>query len=118
MERRKSMSNGHDVKPAEVITVDQDEFNEVLKRVHRLLISRADKAKDKNIAHPTALNDAKHIEAVKDVFALVHMMELVEYMSEEIADLREMLTLEGKLVEDETGSTPEMFSQSKAKFIN
>jgi hypothetical protein len=106
-----------DTKKIEVVTVDQDEFNEVLKRVHQMLISRAEKARDKNIAHPTERNDEKRIEAIKDVYALVHMMELVEHMSEEITDLRELMHLE-ESDENVTTETPEMFSQSKTKFMN
>ena len=107
-----------DTKKIEVVTVDQDEFNDVLKRVHRMLISRAEKARDKHLAHPTPLNDTKRIDAVKDVYALVHMMELVEYMSEEITDLRELMHLEEQLEGNVTTETPEMFSQDKTKFIN
>jgi len=112
------MSDEQEVKQIDVITVDQDEFNEVLKRVHKMLISRANKAKDKNLAHPSPLNNDKHIEAVKDAYALVHMMELVEYMSEEITDLREMIMLTGDVEENQTTSTPEMFSQNKTHFLN
>jgi len=101
----------------QVITVDQEEFGTVLKRVHQLLIDRAERAQAKKIAKPTPKAEAKHVEAIKDVFALVYMMELVEHMTEEIADLREVLTLEGAQVED-TSSVPEMFAQSKARFIN
>lgn len=111
------MSNGHEVeKEKQLITIDQEEFNEVLKRVHNILLNRAERAQVKKIAKPCKKTEERHIETVKDVFALTHMVELVEHMTEEIAELREALEFEGN--RKSTVRSFEMFSTAKKEYIN
>lgn len=70
------------------ITLDADEFNQVCHRVHKLLTERADKAWQKHQKKPSQKSSDSHVEASKDAFAFVHLLELVEHMTAEIHDLR------------------------------
>ena len=112
------MSDGPKSKPEELrlITLDPEEFNSVVHRVHELLSGRVDKAKASKDAKPTRRREGKHIEAAKDLFVFVHMMELIEHMSSEIADLRDTLTAVG--VHEEGDEIPEMFAAKKTPFLN
>jgi uracil phosphoribosyltransferase len=104
-----------------VVTLDQDEFNKVCKRVHKMLMTRVEKAHEKNQTKPTTKTLENHIETSKDVFVFVHLMELVESMAEEIADLRSIVASVGAIEEMEenpTRTVPEMFATSKKKFLN
>jgi hypothetical protein len=93
----------------------------VCQRVHAFLLNRAEKAKVKRDKEPTEKSDEKHLEAAKDVFVFVHLMELVESMTQEILDLRQIIGSIGEDIEDSSGPldhTPEMFSSPKKTFLN
>ena len=98
------------------ISMDHEEFGDVCRRVHEMLLSRAEKAKNRRDVRPTSRSEKNHIEAAKDAFAFSHMMELVEAMSEEISNLREIVITSGEM--RESSETPEMFSGPKKKFLN
>lgn len=70
------------------VTLDADEFHKVCQRVHGLLTTRVQKAWDKHSKHPSEKSSDNHIETSKDAFAFIHLLELVEHMTEEIHDLR------------------------------
>lgn len=111
------MSSGPEWKDGrQLITIDEEEFNEVLKRVHGILINRVERAQAKKLAKPCKKTEERHIETIKDVFALTHMMELVEHMTEEIADLRDMLELQQ--TRKNNVQSFEMFSAQKKDFVN
>lgn len=99
------------------MTLDQEEFNSVVKRVHEMLLVRAEKANDRKKTRPTPRSISKHVEAAKDVYVFIHMMELIEHMSHEISDLREMLSAIGD-VEDEDTRMSDIFSAKKKNYIN
>jgi len=101
-----------------VVTLDQEEFNEVCKRVHSFLLSRAEKAKKKCDAKPTKRSSSMHVEASKEVFVFVHLLELVENMTEEISDLRSIISNVSGPDEDDTVATPQIFAQSRKRFLN
>lgn len=111
------MSNGpNKSEEMQLITMDPEEFNQVLKRLHEFLLKRAEKAKEKKSLKPSHRAEVSHIEAAKDVFVLVHMIELVEHMSGEISELRAILSAMGA---DEVDSpVPEMFSSKKTGYLN
>lgn len=113
------MSNGHE-KPQEkvIITMDPEEFNEVVKRVHSFLLNRVEKAKEKKDAKPSERSSEKHIEAAKDVFVFVHMMQLIEQMSEEISDLRDIIESVGNQEQRSNVSSFETFSTPKKTYWN
>jgi hypothetical protein len=113
------MSDGRKNKPDEMklITVDPEEFNDIVKRVHGLLVNRVEKAKDRKDAKPTKRADKNHVEAAKDAFVFVHMMELIEHMSSEISDLREIIAGLGE-AQQEGLDLPDMFSPKKTHFLN
>jgi hypothetical protein len=111
------MSSGPEWKDGrQLITIDEEEFNDVLKRVHELLLSRVERAHTKKLAKPSKRAEEKHIETVKDVFALTHMIELVEHMTEEIAELRELVDFENR--HSTAVSSFEMFSGNKKDYVN
>lgn len=112
------MSDGPKSKPEELrlITLDPEEFNSVVRRVHEMLSGRVDKAKASKDAKPTRRREGKHVEAAKDLFVFVHMMELIEHMSSEIADLREAMVALG--VHADEDEIPEMYSAKKTPYMN
>lgn len=113
------MSSGREKEDKILITLDPQEFNEVVKRVHTFLMKRVDKAKQKKKTRPSDRADNNHIEAAKDVFVFVHMMELIDHMSEEITELRDIITAMGGMEEREsTISSFEMFAKSKKSYLN
>ena len=112
------MSNEREVGEAnELITVDPEEFNEILKRLHSMLITRAETARAKKEASPSEKNDSNHVEAIKDAFALTHLMQLVDAMTEEITDLRELLQFDA--VEENPIVRPsKLHISKKTTFLN
>jgi len=109
------MSSGHELKEKKLITVDPEEFNEIVKRIHGLLLSRSEKAKDKKEMRPTRRSMSNHVEAAKDAFVFSHMIELIEHMSSEISNLRDMMSNFG----DMSGpDLPDVFSPKKTNFPN
>lgn len=119
------MSDGHAKKPGAeaplVITMTTEEFGEVCRRIHKFLLDRADKTKAKRDARPTKRANENHIETAKDVFAFVHLMQMVEEMTQEIHDLRSMVSSmadgdEGE--ESEFTTLPEMFTTRKKHYLN
>lgn len=111
------MSNGHENKQEEVtlVSLDPEEFDQVVKRVHNFLLKRVTKAKEKKDAKPSERAADKHVEAAKDVFVFVHMIELIEHMSERIAELQGIIAGEGPTTNLEV---PEMFSLKKGSYLN
>lgn len=123
------MANGNkkdevvDFKAPNVVTLDQEEFNKVCKRVHSMLMARVDKAREKKEKKPSKRSAANHIEASKEVFVFVHLLELVENMTEEISDLRNLVSsvTGGDDEDDENNAVsgwPEMFAANRKKFLN
>lgn len=113
-----------DEKGPHVVTLDQDEFNKVCKRVHSLLMTRVEKAREKKEKQPTKKSAHNHIEASKEVFVFVHLLELVENMTEEISDLRAIISQvtgdddEETPTRNVTTTVPEMFSMKKKTYLN
>ncbi len=107
------MPSGPENKPEEkqMVVLSPEEFNAVVKRVHEFLLFRTEKARAKKEAKPSDRAESKHLEAAKDVFVFVHMLELIEHMAAEIADLRGMLAAMG--VENQEVELPEMFAVAK-----
>lgn len=99
--------------------MDPEEFNDVVKRVHTFLIHRVEKAKEKRVEKPSPKSERQHVEATKDAFVFVHMMQLIEQMSEEISDLRDILDSISDSGERKSPvSSFEMFSKPKKFFPN
>ncbi len=116
------MSDGPKNKPPEelkIVTVDPEEFNEIVKRVHEMLSNRMDRAKEKKEMRPTKRSYKNHVEAAKDVYVFAHMIQLIEHMSHEISDLREMLSTVGDFVDEgPNADMPNMFSSKKTSYLN
>lgn len=106
-----------DTEEVTLITLDTDEFNRVVQRVQDFLLSRAQKAKEKKKAHPTKKSVSNHIETAKDVYVFTHMVELIEHMSEEIADLRDILAVTEKMDEAYDSGMPKLFTNKK-EYLN
>jgi hypothetical protein len=110
------MSSGPSDK-SKLVSLSPEEFNSVVKRVHNFLVNRAEKAKEKMIATPTPRSELNEVEAAKDVFVFVHMMELIEYMSNEIHDLRDMVHSSVDEMDTEP-EMPEMYTAKKTSYPN
>ena len=102
-----------------VVSLDPEEFNRVCRDVHRLLLARAEKARERKEKQPSKRAHDSHIEASKAVFVFIHLIELVENMTEEISDLRHIIS---EVTETEhshpTSDVPEMFATNKKNFLN
>ena len=107
----------HDTTPT-FITMDPEEFNRVCKRLNQMLTSRVEKAWEKKQRKPTKKTSNNHIEATKDAFAFIHLMELVEHMSEEIYGLRMELQTLGTDDDDDIGPSWMAPPGSKKNFMN
>ena len=116
------MSDGPKSKPPEemkIVTVDPEEFNEIVKRVHEMLSNRMEKAREKKDMRPTKRSYKNHVEAAKDVYVFAHMIQLIEHMSHEISDLRDMLSVSGDFEDDGPSAViPDMFSAKKTNYLN
>ena len=114
------MSDGHGKKEPEVettyITIDPEEFNRVCKRLNQMLSARVDKAWEKKHRRPTRKMIENHIEATKDAFAFVHLLDLVEQMSQEIYELRSELSVLDQT--DDEVSTVSWSKPVKKQFMN
>ena len=115
------MSDGHkksDMEPT-YITMDPDEFNRVCKRLHEMLSSRVQDAWDRKDKRPTSRMINNHIEACKDAYAFIHLIDLVEHMSQEIYELRTELEDLGLEDDSEYDDPPQMWIGSQPKkFLN
>jgi hypothetical protein len=103
-----------------VVTLDQEEFNRVCKKVHSLLMERVNRARLRKEKTPGSKSDNNFIEVSKEVFVFVHLLELVDNMTEEISDLRSIIAQVTHGDEDTNPitSSPEMFSSTKKRFLN
>lgn len=85
-------------------------------------MSRVEKARAKKERSPTKRSAENHIEASKEVFVFVHLLELVENMTAEISDLRSVISqVTGDEDEDRPNPTrgwPEMFTSKKKNYVN
>jgi hypothetical protein len=114
------MSSGPNKKPpAETtfITMDSEEFNKVCKRLNQMLTARVQKAWDKKQRKPTQKSSDNHIEASKEAFAFIHLMDLVEHMSSEIHDLRLEVAAIGAMDDDDFEFSP-MDEPQRKKYLN
>ena len=84
------MSNApkKNVEETTFVTLNAEEFSRVCKRVNGMLTARVQRAWEKKRKQHSDKAASNHIEASKDAFAFIHLMDLVEHMSEEIHDLR------------------------------
>jgi hypothetical protein len=106
------MSNGHEEKEMVYITMDPEEFNRVCRRLNEMLSSRVSKAWSKRNRLKTERAEQNHVEAAKDAYAFIHLLQLIEHMSEEICELRsELESLPDGEFEDEF----EVASQPRGK---
>jgi hypothetical protein len=114
------MSSGHEIKQTGVrlITLEPEEFNRVVKRVHDLLVRRMESARKRSGGRPTDKAERNHVEAAKDHFVFTRMMELIEHMSGEISDLQDILAANEPEQESDPTELPEMFAPKKTNFIN
>jgi len=106
-----------------IVTVDPEEFNEIVKRVHEMLANRMEKAKEKKETRPTKRSRKNHVEAAKDVHVFSHMIKLIEHMSHEISNLRDMLSSIGEFTDggpdmSEGPGVPEMYTSKKTSYPN
>ena len=99
------------------IIMEQAEFSAVVERVHRFLLDRAEHAKDERDRNENPATASAHVEAVKDVFVLVHTLELIEHLSSEVGELRETVQEMGGSDEGES-AFPQMFAVKKTEFLN
>ncbi len=99
---------------ATYITMDPEEFNRVCRRLNEMLSSRVEKAWNKKNARPTRKSIDSHVEASKDAFAFIHLLDLVEHMSHEIYELRNQLRDGG---DGETTEEPAGWSLSGKKTL-
>jgi hypothetical protein len=79
---------------------------------------RVEKAKEKMDSKPSDRSSNKHIEAAKDVFVFVHMLQMIEAQTEEITELRNFLDTVSEEEEPSQVSSFEQFSGSKKKYLN
>lgn len=101
--------------PSNVVTLSTDEFGEICQRLHKFLLDRAEDAQDRCTNRPTKRNKENQVELAKDVFVFVHLMELVESMTEEIMHHRQHAAYEAaEIVPD----APEMFTAQKKEYMN
>ena len=105
-----------------VVTLDQEEFNKVCRRVHTMLLSRSEKARIGNEKKPSKKAQTKHIETSKEVFVFVHLLELVENMTSDIADLRSIITSMSPDEDDDDSNAvrglESLFAPSRKRFLN
>jgi len=85
------------------ITMNSEEFKAVCKRLNVLLTARVEKAWEKKQRRPTKRADKNHVEASKEAFCFIHLMDLVEHMSREIHGLRTEIELISEMDADEVG---------------
>lgn len=85
-----------------------------------MLLDRADKSKQKRDTKPTKRSNENYAESAKDVFAFVHLMEMVEEMTQEIYDLRQMVSAMNEGEEDDAPefSFPTLGGSSKKRYLN
>jgi hypothetical protein len=97
------------------ITMDPEEFNEVCKRLNQLLSSRVEKAWEKKSRRPSKRSADNHIEAAKEAFAFIHLLDLVEHMSNEIYELRQEVDTLSEMDEDDDTPPSQVFSGPQRK---
>jgi len=85
------------------ITMNSEEFKEVCKRLNVLLTARVEKAWEKKQRRPSEKASKSHVEASKEAFAFIHLMDLVKHMSEEIHGLRMEVQMIGEMDDDDSG---------------
>lgn len=113
------MSGGQNKKEPQLVTVTTEEFGEICQRVHKFLLDRADEAKGRRDKRATKKNVEDHLEFSKDVFAFVHLMELVDNMTTEIQELRDIINAIGMDADpDGDEDLPELYSAPKKQFLN
>lgn len=102
------------------VTMDTEEFEAVLERVHRQLFDRAKEAQEAKEKSGSEEDTKAHIEAAKDVFVVVHLIELVEHLSGEVSELRSVVEeMGGVEIEVEAlEQFPQMFSAPTGSFMN
>lgn len=102
------------------ITMDPEEFNEVCKRLNQMLTSRVEKAWQKKSKTPSNKAVKNHVEAAKEAFAFIHLLDLVEHMSQEIFELRqEVEVLGGDEIFEDDEPAPQAFSgPAKKNYLN
>lgn len=108
-----------------VVTMTTEEFGEVCQRVHTFLIKRAERARQRREYRTNPKTREDQVETAKDVFAFVHLMEMVDHMSEEIANLRQIIAGAGieEADPDEFAGAqeevlPEMFAGPRKQYLN
>ena len=118
------MSSGRGSKSDRMIVLQPEEFNDAMRRVHGLLVKRAESARERAEEHPSVRSERRDDEASKDAAAFVHMMHLIQQMTEEVEGLREVLEgVRSGEVESITSDRvsawgPEMFSTDKKGYVN
>lgn len=112
------MSNGRKNISGEtqLITLSPEEFAAAVKRVQKFLLNRAERAQARKQAQPTKRAAAGQVRAAEDLFVFTHMMELVEYLSGEIGNLRQVLTMMGGRSEE--SRMPDLFVPKKTNLPN
>jgi predicted ester cyclase len=95
--------------------MDAQDLKKVCHRINELLNSRAQKAWEKQKKHPTAKSQENHIEASKDAFAFVHLMEMIDHMTHEIHDLRMELAI---IVDDDDEISSIVGQPHRRKYLN
>lgn len=102
------------------ITMDPEEFSEVCKRLNQMLATRVERAWRKKSSRPSTRAQRNHVEAAKDAFAFIHLLDLVEHMSHEIFELRQEVGLINEVDQMEEEENPsQVFSVPvKKKYLN
>ena len=111
------MSKKDEVPGTRFVTMDAEEFTNVCQRLHEMLNGRVNKAWKKYQKTADDKDSDNHVEASKDAFAFVHLLEMVEHMTEEIRDMREALHSAG-YEEDEGGTIAVVSDVLKKQYLN
>jgi hypothetical protein len=99
------------------ITIDPEEFNEVCKRLNKMLHSRLERAWQKKSRRPSSRTVKNHVEAAKEAFAFIHLLDLIEHMSQEIYELRQEVGA-GDEFEEETEGMGVFSNSPKKNYMN
>lgn len=110
------MMSGRKEKQAEpvMITLDPEEFNAVAKRLHQRLQDQLQEAKQRRDKRATKQAVSEHVEAAKELFVLVHMMELIEHLTEQLAALRDDV----ESASEPDSDMPELFAPKRTDYMN
>jgi hypothetical protein len=78
-----------------------------------------ERAWEKKSQRPSKRTSKNHVEAAKDAFAFIHLLDLVEHMSQEIYELRQEMNLLSEMEEEADEEPSAVWSgQQPKKYMN